>query len=175
MITKNTSGFEWKNFLLAVLFFIAFWVSINNPISTLVTLGIVFGVIAIVQGIHALELYFEIRKSNDINPWYLILIGIIDSLVGFYLVFNPSISITFIPILFAVWFMIDSVMNILLAFRLKEVSNTWFWIRLLLGIIGVIVGLSLIGNILIALVSVTYLIAFYFLTAGVIKLIDAFV
>ena len=175
MITKNENGFGWGSLLLAILFFIAAWVSIQNPISTLITLGLAFGIIALVQGIQAIAQYFEVKDKIKHNPWYLILIGIVDVLVGLYFVFHPAISITFIPILFAIWFLIDSIMNIFLAFRLKEINTSWFWIRLILGILGVIVSLALIGNIYLAFISVTSLIAFYFLIVGVIKLIDAFV
>lgn len=175
MITKNENGFGWGSLLLAILFFIASWTTFQHPLSTLITLGIVFGIIAIVQGVQAIASYFELKDTMPNNPWYMILIGIIDGLVGFYLVFNPGISITVLPIVFAVWFLVDSIMNIITAFRLKSISTSWFWLRLILGIIGVLVGLALIGNVFLAIVSVTYLIGFYFLIAGIIKLIDAFV
>lgn len=175
MITKNENGFGWGSLILAILFFIASWTTFQNPLTTLVTLGIVFGIVAIVQGIQAIASYFELKDKMASNPWYLILIGVIDGLVGFYLVFNPNVSVTLLPILFAVWFIVDSIMNIVLAFRLKGTRNNWFWLRLILGIIGIILGLVLIGNIFLAIVSVTYLIGFYFLIAGIIKLIDAFV
>lgn len=175
MITKNENGFGWGSLILSVLFFVASWTTFQHPISTLVTLGIAFGVIAIVQGIQAIASYFELKGATASNPWYLILIGIIDGLVGFYLVFNPSVSVTLLPILFAIWFIVDSIMNIVLAFRLKGTRNNWFWLRFILGIIGIVLGLVLIGNIFLAIVSITYLIGFYFLVAGIIKLIDAFV
>lgn len=175
MITKNENGFGWGSLLLAILFFIASWTTFNSPISTLITLGLVFGIIAIVQGVQAIASYFELKDKTPNNPWYLILIGVIDGIVGFYLVFNPSVSITVLPILFAVWFIVDSVMNIILAFRLREVSTSWFWLRLILGIIGIILGFALLGNIFLAIISVTYLVGFYFLIAGIIKVIDAFV
>ena len=47
--------------------------------------------------------------------------------------------------------------------------------RLTLGILGGVIGLALAGNLLAAIISVTYLIAFYFFTGAIIKLIDAVV
>ena len=119
--------------------------------------------------------YFELKKVLPGNPWYLILIGVLDLLVGLYLVFNPAVSVTFLPMLFVFWFLIDSIMNIFLAFRLKDSQRSWFWVRLTLGILGVVIGFALAGNLLAAIISVTYLIAFYFFTGAIIKLIDAFV
>lgn len=175
MITKNENGFGWGSLLLAVLFFIAGWTALRNPLTTLIAMGLVFGVIAIVQGTSALAHYFELKKVMPRNPWFLIVIGVLDLVVGLYLVFNPAISVAFLPMLFAIWFLIDSVMNIVLALRLKESSRGWFWVRIILGVIGVIIGIALAGNLLAAIISVTYLIAFYFFTSAIIKLIDAFV
>lgn len=175
MITKNENGFGWGSLLLAVLFFIAGWTALNDPLTTLIAMGLMFGMIAIVQGVSALMYYFELKKVLPGNPWYLILIGVLDLLVGLYLVFNPAVSVTFLPMLFVIWFLIDSIMNIFLAFRLKDSQRSWFWVRLALGILGVVIGFALAGNLLAAIISVTYLIAFYFFTGAIIKLIDAFV
>jgi len=113
---------------LAVLFFIAGWTALNNPLTTLIAMGLMFGMIAIVQGVSALMYYFELKKVLPGNPWYLILIGVLDLLVGLYLVFNPAVSVTFLPMLFVTWFLIDSIMNIFLAFRLKDSQRSWFWV-----------------------------------------------
>ena len=79
---------------MAVLFFIAGWTALNNPLTTLIAMGLMFGMIAIVQGGSALMYYFELKKVLPGNPWYLILIGVLDLLVGLYLVFNPAVSVT---------------------------------------------------------------------------------
>ena len=168
MITKNENGFGWGSLLLAVLFFIAGWTALNNPLTTLIALGLMYGITAIVQRVSVLMYYFELKKVLPGNPWYLILIGVLDLLVGLYLVFNPAVSVTFLPMLFVFWFLIDSIMNIFLAFRLKDSQRSWFWVRLTLGILGVVIGFALAGNLLAAIISVTYLIAFYFFTGAII-------
>ena len=61
---------------MAVLFFIAGWTALNNPLTTLIAMGLMFGMIAIVQGVSALMYYFELKKVLPGNPWYLILIGL---------------------------------------------------------------------------------------------------
>lgn len=93
MITKNENGFGWGSLLLAVLFFIAGWTALNNPLTTLIALGLMYGITAIVQGVSVLMYYFELEKVLPGNPWYLILIGVLDLLVGLYLVFNPAVSV----------------------------------------------------------------------------------
>lgn len=175
MITKNKNGFSWGSLLVSILLFLASWTALRNPIGTLVTLGLLFGIIAIVQGIVSFIIYSELRKVFSRNPWLILVVGILDLIIGLYLVFNPTISVTFLPLLFAAWFILDSIMNIVLASRLRENHPRWFWTYLILGILGIILGVFLASNLVVAIISITSLIAVYFFIAAIIRLIDAFV
>ena len=175
MITKNENGFAWGSLLASILFFIAAWISFRNPAETLITMGLVYGVIAIVQGFIGIMLYSEIGWMFEGKAWPIMIIAILELLVGVYLIMNPTISLTFLPILFAIWFIADSIKNIILAFRLKSKYRKWFWIYLILGILGILLGIFLATNLLITMMSIATLIALYFFIAGVIRLIDAFV
>lgn len=175
VITKNEDGFGWGSLLMSILFFIASWIAFRSPTETLMTLGLVYGVIAIVQGFIGLLLYVELGWIFERKPWPILIIGILELVLGLYLIMNPTISLTFLPILFAVWFIADSVRNILLAFRLRPISNKWFWTHLILGVLGMILGFFLASNLYVAMISIATLIAFYFFIAAVIRLIDAFV
>ena len=63
----------------------------------------------------------------------------------------------------------------MIVFRLRKTSQRWFWIDFILGILGMLIGLFLISNLYVAVISISSLIALYFFIGGVIKLIDAFV
>lgn len=175
MIIKNENGFGWGSLLMSILFFIGGWIALRSPSGTLMTLGIFFGVIAIVQGLLITIFYSSFRRMFQRNPWPIVVIGIAYLLIGLYLIMKPSISLTFLPVIFAVWFIIDSIRNIMIAFRLKEISKKWFWIDLILGILGMLIGFFLISNLYVAVISISILIAVYFFIGGIIKLIDAFV
>lgn len=175
MITKNEDSFDWGSLLVSILFFIASWISFRNPAKTLITLGLMYGIVAIVQGFIGIKLYSKIGLIFERKPWPILIIVIFELLIGFYLILNPTISLTFLPILFAIWFISDSIRNILFAFRLRSINNKWFWINLILGILGMILGIFLASNLLVTIISISTLIALYFFIAAVIRLIDAFV
>lgn len=175
MIIKNEKGFGWGSLLMSILFFIAGWAAVNNPTEMLMTLGILFGVISLIQSFLSIFLYSELKRIFDRKPWPIIVTGIINLLIGLYLIMNPTISVTFFPILFAVWFVMDSIKNILVAFRLRKMNTKWFWIYFILGILGMLLGLFLASNLYVATISITFLIASYFFIAGIINLIDAFI
>ena len=175
MITKNENGFGWGSLLVSILFFTVSWVAFRSPTETLVTLGLVYGIIAIVQGFIGLLLYWELRWIFEHKPWPILVIGILELIFGIYLIINPTISLTFLPILFTVWFIADSIQNILLAFRLRSINKKWFWTHLILGALGMILGILLASNLYVAMMSIATLIAFYFFIVAIIRLIDAFV
>ncbi|MCG4585504.1 hypothetical protein L0P56_08340, partial [Anaerosalibacter bizertensis] len=62
MIEKNENGFSWGSLLMSILFFIAAWKAFRSPIEILMTLGIFFGVIAIVQGFLSIIFYPAFRR-----------------------------------------------------------------------------------------------------------------
>lgn len=175
MITKNENGFGWGSLLISILFFIASWIAFSSPTETLVTLGLMYGVIAIVQGFIGMMVYSELRRLFNRNPLPVLVVSILELFVGVYLIMNPAVSLTFFPILFATWFLADSVRNIILAFRLRTMNKKWFWLHLALGIIGVFIGIFLVSNLFVGILSIASLISVYFFVVAIVRLIDAFV
>lgn len=175
MMIKNEEGFGWSSLLVSILSFVASWVTFQHPISAIVSFGMLYGMLAIVRGFLSISSQSEYREIFQRSPWPVIVIGIFELLLGFYLIFNPEMSLTFLPTLFSVWFIADSIRSIILAFRLRDFKKAWFWLYLILGVLGVVLGIFLISNLFVAILSVSSLITLYFFLAGVIKLIDAFV
>lgn len=120
MITKNEEGFSWGSLLVSILLFIGAWITFQSPVSTIISLGIAYGLIAIVQGFSSISFHTAYREIFNRHPWPVVVIGIIEILFGFYLVINPAINLALLPILFAIWFLADSIRTIVLAFRLRE-------------------------------------------------------
>ena len=167
-------SFGWESFLVSIFLFLASWLSFREPVSTIVSLGIVYGIIAIIRGFFSIRFYRTFRRLFDLHPWPIILIGIIELLFGFYLVFNPEINIAIFPIMFAVWILMDSMRSILFAFRLRKYRKSWFWSSITLGVLGMIIGIFLATNLHIAFLSLASLVTIYFFLAGIMRLIDAF-
>lgn len=175
MMMRNEEGFGWGSLLVSILLFIGSWITFQSPVSTILSLGIAYGLIAIVQGFLSIRFSGEYQRIFNRHPWPVIAIGIIELLFGFYFIFNPAINLAFLPILFSIWFIADSIRTIILAFRLREFKKTWFWVYLVLGIAGIALGIFLASHLAITVLSISSLITIYFFLAGVVKLVDAFV
>lgn len=175
MMIKNEKEFGWSSLLVSILLFVASWVTFQHPISAIISFGMLYGMVAIVRGFLSISFQSEYRAIFQRSPWPVIVIGIFELFFGFYLILNPEMNLIFLPMLFSMWFIADSIRSIILAFRLREFKTAWFWLYLILGILGIVLGVFLISNLFVAILSLSSLITIYFFTTGVIKLIDAFV
>jgi uncharacterized membrane protein HdeD (DUF308 family) len=103
--------------------------------------------------------------------WMVLLRGIAAILFGILvLVFSPDVTLVALAILFAAYAIVDGVMGIAHAVRIRSRSKRWGWL-LLSGILSVLAGLiavffPLLTGFFGALV-ITYLIAFWSIFVGI--------
>ncbi len=106
--------------------------------------------------------------------WVLILIrGIIALLFGIMAIISASFTLLFLVYLFGAYVFIDGIMAIIVSFQERKSSSLW-WLVLLIGIVGLIVGvLAFIhpGNVVLV---IFYLVAAWLIVAGFFSIIAAF-
>jgi uncharacterized membrane protein HdeD (DUF308 family) len=106
--------------------------------------------------------------------WLLILFrGIIALLFGIMALISVEFTLLFLVYLFGAYVLIDGIMAIIVSLQERKATRLW-WVVLLIGIVGIIVGIvSFIhpGNV--ALV-IFYLVAIWLIVAGFFSIIAAF-
>lgn len=93
--------------------------------------------------------------------------GIIDILVGFIFIFNRNLGVTVIAIVFAIWFLFDSIDDIRVAGVFKQFHRGYYWFLIILAIFMLLVPA-------ISALSIVWLIAFYLMLTGIAKIVQAF-
>ena len=122
--------------LLAVLFgLIAFaW-----PALTLVTLVLIYGAYAFVDGLTAIWVGVSSRA------WGVLLFGILGVVVGIYTLFFPGVTAIALLYFIAAWALVRGIFEIVTAIQLrKEISYEWALV--ISGLISIIFGIVLIAN-----------------------------
>lgn len=175
---RQNSGFGWGNLIFGILSLIVAFIALRNPSASLVAIVIYFGVLALVKGI------FGIITRNKIDKWFgpyasapstMILVeSIFQIIIGLILIFNVPLGIVSLPIIFSIWFIFDSILNIQRAKVFRQVSNFWYWFMIIISVLGIILGVLLIFNPFASLITVSYLVGFYFLFEGIRSIILAF-
>ncbi|WP_155286192.1 HdeD family acid-resistance protein [Lacticaseibacillus zhaodongensis] len=172
--SRKRWGFDWRELFTGVLFVIAGIFLFIHPGAGLVTLALMFGAIAIIRGITAIASFFKMRAYTPHMSWVLLLSGIIDVLLGLLFLFNVPAGIMGVSILFAIWFVIDSVANLVNVGHLRRMSTLWFVISLALDILTLLLAILLLMQPVVAAVSFAMLVAIYLVLFGINAIVIAF-
>lgn len=103
------------------------------------------------------------------NRSLLIILGIITVIAGFFAILNPLAGSIAVTLLTGWSFLLIGVLQIVAVFR----ETDWgarIW-SLLLAVLAILAGISLLGNPLAGVISLTYLLAILFIVSGVFKVI----
>ena len=122
--------------ILAVLFGV---VAFAWPALTLVTLVLLYGAYAFVDGLTAIWLGASSRA------WGLLLFGVLGIIVGIYVFFFPGIAALALLYLIAAWAIVRGVFEIITAIQLRKEIN-YEWALIISGLIAIVFGIVLIVN-----------------------------
>jgi len=81
----------------------------------------------------------DLKSAYHRDKRALVLRGILGIAVGIFILARPLASVAAFALVIAMWALFDGVVNIVLAFELRDIASHW-WGRLIAGIIGVAFG-----------------------------------
>ncbi len=163
--SSGKKGISWGYLIIGILFILTSLFTFYNPGGNLMAFGFVFAILLILNGVF----YLTVRRGG-----LLIVAGILDILLGIFMVFNMYVTVVALPYIFAIWFIFDSLFRLLTVGRARAVGTGYFWISLILSILGVIVGVLLLFNPVVAALSLSFLVGFYLMMVGVECVVFAF-
>lgn len=172
--SSSRRGFDWWSLILGILLLILSFMVLRNPgqALSLVTLLVAFG--TIIRGIYELWFRQGVRTLLGIKSGWLIVMGIIDILVGFIFIFNRNLGVTVIAIVFAIWFLFDSIGDIRVASVFKQFHRGYYWFLIVLYVLQIILAIFMLLVPAISALSIVWLIAFYLMLTGIAKIVQAF-
>jgi len=141
------------------------------PGLTLLTLVILYGVFAIIDGVLALAAVFG-RTGPDVPKWWLVLTGILGIGAGLIALFWPGITALVLIIFIGAWAIVRGIMEIIAAIQLrKEIEGEWLLI--LAGVLSVLFGLGVLLYPGAGAVALAWLIGIYAIVIGVVMVMLA--
>jgi len=169
----QTLGRNWWLVLLrgiaAIVFGLLAWAW---PGVTLVTLVLFWGAYALVDGVAALIGGWN-TKDGGKPMWTVVLVGLVGIAAGIFTFLQPGVTAIALLILIAVWAIVQGVLEISAAIRLrKEIQNEWLLI--LCGLLSVAFGVLMILNPGAGAIAVLWLIGAFAVAYGVLLVILSF-
>lgn len=157
---SQTKKFGWGFLILGILFIFCALLAFFSPASNLAAIAYFFAILAIIDGI------WQISRFS-ISGWHIV-IGIIDILIGVFMLFNISWTMLALPYIFAIWFIADSLFRLTRLGVVRALYGTGYMVfSLILNILGVVVGILLLFEPVTAALTLSFLIGFYLLLAGI--------
>lgn len=110
----------------------------------------------------------------DSNNWWLLLIkGIVGILFGLVAVTQPAITLVSLSFFFALFLVIGGTVDLVTSIMTRESDELW-WLKLLVGLFELGVGVYLFQRPGLALASFVVFVALFLIVRGVIDLVVAF-
>lgn len=141
--------------IIGILFF-------TNPISSLLSLSIIIGIMIIIAGVLAL-----IRAPKTTKKGWLIFRGIINILFGLLLCFSPISTIATLVIFYGAWALVTGIFLIISEIRYKTFG---FNMPLLYAILLIILGILILVQPIVFLEITPYFIGINFIIIAIFEI-----
>lgn len=171
-ITRTIKNW-WVSLLLGILYIIlGIWL-LAAPLSSYFILSVIFAVSLLVSGI--LEITFSISNRDNISSWgWYLAGGIIELLLGIFLIAFPIFTMELLPFIVAFWLMFSGFSGIGFSMDLQRYgSKGWGW-YLALGILVILASIAIIWRPIIGAISIIYMLSFTFFVIGIFRIIFSF-
>lgn len=174
-MSNSHHRFDWFSLIIGILFIIGGFVSFAKPDRTLQLLAIIIGVVFLFDGVYELTIRRRfLRSLNDSTGW-VVFLGILNIILGIIFIFHPGFGALYIAIIFAVWFIVDSIMEFSIGNFFRDSDHKgYYWLTIIFSILGVILGVILLFSPLVSAMTVVWIISIFLIVFGVMKVVQAF-
>ena len=156
-----------------VIFIIFGIVCMCNPIETLVSMAWLIGLFTLMSGFS--KLFFGLKTQNELpNSGTRILTGLLDVIFGIFFLGNSIFVAASLPVIFAIWLIIEGVIIAVQSFDYKSADYKGWWGILLLGIAGAILGIFALKNPVAAGATLSFIFGFSVMLFGIAYLVAFF-
>ena len=141
-----------------------------SPLATFLATGYFLCIMMLFYGIVGLVRAFR-RETDPLE----IITSVLAIIAGLIALFRPGSSLVFDSMMInltAAWFLVMGVVSIVVAFKLRRVVDYW-WLGLISGILGVILGIYSFMHPSVVAVSSGILIGFHFIETGITMIVMA--
>jgi uncharacterized membrane protein HdeD (DUF308 family) len=146
-------------------------VAFSRPGAMTLSLVLVFGVFAFVEGIAAI--ITAVGRAGSARWGMMLLEGILSVLVGAFAVLRPTMMAVVFLGLIAAWALVTGALQIATAFRLRKVIQHE-WALGLTGALSIIFGVVALLRPVAGTLAVIWTLAFYALAFGILQIVLGF-
>ena len=163
----------WVSLILGILYVAVALGLMFFPFNGYAALSILFSISMLVSGL--LEIAFAVSNRQRVSSWgWYLAGGVIDMILGLYLVTYPVLSMEVIPFIIAFWLMFRGFSSTGYSIDLKRYrTRDWGW-YMAFGILAILCSLLILWQPAIGALYAVYMISFAFLIIGLFRVMLSF-
>lgn len=163
----------WVSLLLGLLYILIAICLMFTPLASYIALSVLFSIALFVSG--TLEILFAASNRKQISSWgWYLAGGIIDLILGIYLMASPGMSMAVLPFILAFWLMFRGFSSTGYAMDLKRYgTGSWGW-YMAFGILAILCSIAIIWQPGLGVFTLVYMIAYALLIIGIFRVMLSF-
>lgn len=172
---RNRSGFGWIEFIsgLCMLFLGIF--TIFRPQSMFTWLVAIYGLLAIITGVCDIIFYIKTERYTGFAPIIALISGILSVMAGAVLLAHPEMGKWILSVLFPLWFIAHCISRLTHLNMIRFIAGrTFYYISLVINVFGLVLGIMMLVQPVLAFVAAGILVGIYLIASGVETIVIAF-
>ncbi len=172
MVDAPSSPNRWLAILAGVVAILFGLYALVMPGMTLASLLFIFAIFAIVEGV--ILLFGGIAGGSEIGNlrWILIGAAVVTLILGILAIWNPIGVVLTVAFLYGIWAFVLGLFQVFAGIAIR--SAPYWWLTLIAGIIGIIVGLYIMTNPVAGAVVLVWVLGIYAIIFGIERIAMAF-
>lgn len=171
---RNRTDYNWLEMLAGIIFILIGIYTFKNPGLTLTGFVVAYGILAVISGIADIAFYAHLERHIGFGPTASLVLGILNTLIGFFLISNSDFGVLAAGVIFPIWFIAHCLSKLLNAdFVRIYFGHFQYWLTLIINILGVLLGFLLLMNPFASAVSMVYIAGTYLILLGIESIILA--
>ena len=160
---------RWNYYITGAILIILGALSLRYPIEAIMSVGVFIGIGLIMSGINYFSAYYFFGLKR------FILLGLLDFIIGLYMVVQPGITAFVIPFVIGVWLLTTGLSRLGVSLWLGGAGISGWWLMLLNGIALVILAVLMCASPLTSTLSVMMILAVVLIASGVLSILEGIV
>lgn len=166
MNTRRRLG--WMELIEGILLIILGIVTLTRPRGALTTLVVAYGVIALLTGLVDIAFYIVMETHTGFGPTISLVTGILSVLAGCALIAHPEIGLNLLLVIFPIWFLTHCISRLTHLNIVRLVAGKGsYYLTLTANIIGIVLGVMMLFDPMLSIVSMSALIGADLILLGV--------
>lgn len=172
---RRRSGFGWMELIIGILLILLGIFTFLSPGSALTGVVIIYGVIAVIMGIADIIFYVKVEKYVGFGPSVSLISGVLSIMSGIMLLVYPNAGKWVLTLLFPIWFIAHCISRLSHLGTIRVVAGSfYYYFALIVNILGIVLGVIMILNPFISVISISLTVGAYLILTGVESVIIAF-